>query len=73
MSVNVYTQGPFYCSVCVPEGWDRARVEREVNLANPSGTENGWFVAKDPTFKGGQPNPCECDDDPKRRHWLMDC
>lgn len=74
MSVNIYKMGPLTCSVCVPKELTREQVEAEVQRASPAGTERGWMVANDPTFKGGEPNPCPCNQHPgTRMHYLMEC
>lgn len=72
-AVTVYSMGVVCCSVCAPADMDGDAVAAEVNRAHPSGTESGWSVSQDETFRTGQPNPCACEADPSRRHWLMDC
>lgn len=73
MSVVFLKIGPLSMSVCVPADWPREQVEREVNAAHLCGTEYGWQIAADPTFKDGSPNPCPCDRHPGRLHYFMDC
>ena len=70
---NVYIWGLVHVSICGPKGAADEQVERAANRLHPTGLEHGWKLSKDPTFSGGQPNPCECDQDPDRRHWLLDC
>ena len=72
-SVIVYRSGVARCSVCVPAVWPLEKVEDEVNASNPTGIESRWRKAEDSTFPGGQPNPCDCEDDAERRHYLMEC
>ena len=70
--VQVYANGMFCCSVCAPEAMTAEAVQAEVNKINPCGTEKGWTISEDTHFKGGQTMPCVCNDDPGRRHWLLD-
>lgn len=73
MSVQVYAMGAFMCSVCAPAEMNGPAVAAEVQAGRPAGTEHGWQVAADSTFKSGEPNPCNCDSMPGRRHWLLEC
>lgn len=73
MSVHVYTFGLVHCSVCAPKDMRREQVERETDLAHPTGLDHGWKISHEPTFKGGEPNPCQCNDASDRLHYLMDC
>jgi hypothetical protein len=73
MDISIYNNGVCHCSVCVPAGMEREVVETEVNAAHPTGISSSWSISKDETFAGGQPNPCPCDDDPQRMHYLMEC
>jgi hypothetical protein len=68
--VVVYSQGLFYSSVCVPKN---ITPEDIVAGMFPAGTSRGWKVSEDPTFRQGKPNPCPCNQDPERLHYLMDC
>lgn len=72
-SVLVYSTGLICCSVCAPGDMDSEAVAAAVNREHPAGTEGGWSVSEDQTFRTGQPNPCTCEDEPSRRHWLMEC
>jgi hypothetical protein len=71
--VHIYANGIFSCSVCAPKDMAREEVERKVNLANPAGTQRGWLVSDDKAFASGESNPCTCDQDEGRQHWLLDC
>ena len=73
MGVNVYSMGFAYCSVCVPEDMPRAEIEAAVNAAHPAGTWVGWRISEDLNFRQGKPNPCQCEDDAARRHYLLNC
>ena len=74
--VDVYLAGGLSCSVCVPADWPRERIEEAVNVRHPCATppsELRWKIADDKTFKGGEPNPCPCDQATGRLHYFMDC
>jgi hypothetical protein len=68
-----YRSGWVCCSVCVPKDWPIEEIERQVNAESPTGLDHGWKVSDDPTFSSGQPNPCPCENDQSRLHYLMNC
>ena len=69
---TVYAEGLCYASVCT--SLPREEVESRMNRERPPGTELGWRISDEPTFKGGEPNPCPCHDQPDtHRHYLMVC
>ncbi len=72
-NVRVYTFGLCHCSVCAPKDLPREAIERGANDAHPTGLDHGWQIDDAPTFKGGEPNPCACNSDPERLHYLMVC
>lgn len=73
MDVEVYSSGLLCCSVCAPEGMSPEDVLKRVNEIHPCGTENGWTISEDKTFKGGEENGgiFECHRG-TTRHWLLD-
>jgi len=84
MSVIVYSVGLFYSSVCAPSDMSREDVAAAVNeqdadslrgvdLAKYAGHTPQWVVSEDTNFRTGQTNPCPCEDDPSRKHWLLEC
>jgi hypothetical protein len=68
--VTVYSEGLCMASVCTrldDEQTDAAMAAR------PTGSSGGWQRSTDPTFAGGEPNPCPCDAEPQaRRHVLYE-
>lgn len=70
--VHVYTWGLCHLSACVPKGMSREVIEGSVNTSHPTGISSRWRVADEP-FKTGEPNPCQCGDDPGRQHFLFVC
>lgn len=72
-TIEIYSHGIIACSVCAPKRLARRTVERVVNELNPTGIATKWKISKDEKFRTGQTNPCVCEDDPKRLHYLMEC
>jgi hypothetical protein len=70
-ALYVYAVGLCYCSVCT-DIEDLGELTARLNEVQPAGTQGGWRKAHKP-FKGGLPNPCPCDEDPSRRHYLFEC
>lgn len=71
--LEVYSNGIVHCSVCTNIR-QRDRIENLVNIMNPTGTSNRWTISNEPTFSGGEPNPCPCENKPKtHKHYLMVC
>jgi hypothetical protein len=70
--VIVYAEGIFYASVCAPSDMPGEQVAAEVQSERPAGTRNGWQVSDDETFRTGEPMPCACDKDHRRKHWLLE-
>jgi len=68
----VYRFGLVHSSVCVPKAMPVADVVHNTNLEHPTGLNHGWTIAPDP-FRTGEPNPCACNTDPERLHYLMVC
>ena len=67
---TVYREGLFSASVCssLPQSEVLERM-----AARPCGTTAGWMLSDNPTFSGGEPNPCPCDQNPAtHRHYLFD-
>ena len=68
--IEIMSEGPFYRSLCV----EKDCTPEEINqFWQVSGTERGWQISSNPTFATGQTNPCVCEDDPERMHYLQDC
>lgn len=69
--IYIYVVGAFYASACAPASMEGADVAAAVEKHSPCGTESGWTVSPDPHFGGGETNPCQCEEDPDRKHWLL--
>lgn len=69
--VTIYKVGLCASSVCVDRGLSRAEIERAVNEQEPTGI-GPWTISDAPTFANGPTNPCVCELDPGRLHYLME-
>jgi hypothetical protein len=65
-----YTIGLCHMSVCT-DLTEKEEVERHANLAHPTGV-SPWQVTEE-KFHSGEPNPCPCNTDRERLHWLLTC
>lgn len=70
--ITIYSKGLVHCSVCADKSLSKKEVEDLVNQENPTGISSQWTVDKD-AFADGGANPGQCEDDPKRLHYLMVC
>lgn len=70
---HVYAAGIVAASICGPKGAARREVVQAANALFPTGISHGWTISKDKTFKGGEPNPCVCESDSSKKHWLLEC
>lgn len=68
-----YNVGLCFASVCAPRDASIEEIEAEVDRQHPTGLDHGWRLSREAYFQGGQSNPCTCNDDPTRTHWLLDC
>jgi len=66
-------EGLCYLTACAPKEMTGPEVEADIRRQAIAGTSAGWRLSDDRTFSGGQPNPCECDQDGSRKHWLFAC
>jgi hypothetical protein len=73
MNVEPYAIGVLCLSCCAPASMSRKEVKRQVNLAHPTGISSEWDFSSDEHFADGTPNPCACEHDPERMHYLMEC
>jgi hypothetical protein len=70
--VVVYSNGIVHCSVCTSIK-NRKKLTDAVNAMNPTGIRSRWQIAEDKAFRTGEPNPCPCEQDPRRKHYLFTC
>jgi hypothetical protein len=72
MTTSLITSpGICYASVCSDEG--PLNAARWLNANYPTGISSAWKPSDDPTFAGGPPNPCPCEQQPGFLHYLMNC
>lgn len=69
----VYAIGIVHVSACAPKDQPRDEVLAAADRTHPTGLDHGWAFSEDDTFSGGEPNPCVCDQDPDRLHYLLVC
>jgi hypothetical protein len=69
--IVIYSGGLVHISVCAPADMSRAEVERQAESRHWSGTR-GWKIDSG-SFLDGTPNPCVCELDPGRVHYLLSC
>ncbi len=68
---DAYNVGIVHASVCTDLPVDEATAR--LNAEHPTGIESKWHPSAEPTFLGGQPNPCACEHDATRKHYLFSC
>jgi hypothetical protein len=67
-----YKIGLCFASVCALDA-SPEEIEDSLNRSHPTGIASRWTISHDATFASGEPNPCVCNDDPSRLHWLLSC
>ena len=70
--INIYNMGIVHCSVCTPKEMTREEVVAAVNNNAPTGLSHGWLIDSK-KFASGQENPCICEHNVDRLHYLMVC
>jgi len=48
-------------------------VETQVNADHPTGIDSRWQLNEADHFADGNTNPCPCEQDGERQHWLLSC
>lgn len=66
--------GIWHMQVCATKDATDEEILAVCNLANPSGTSNGWAIVRkaDDDF-WGKVGPVQCEDHPDRMHYLVAC
>lgn len=67
--VILYAEGPISSSVCAPKEMPEHEVCEAASRISPD--PNFPFVVSDESFRTGEPNPCPCNDDEGKLHWLL--
>lgn len=73
--VDIYSVGPFCCSVCAPMDMHIDEVCRIVNQKNPTDIDSNWTLAPDEIFSDGRTingGIVDCHNG-RTRHWLLHC
>jgi hypothetical protein len=68
-----YASGLCCMSVCADKRLTREEIERLANLQSPTGIGSPWKISSDDHFRAGNPNPCPCNVDGSRVHYLLNC
>ena len=68
-----YRVGLCMASVCAPKRMPIEEVEAHVNADHPTGISSSWRLDDAESFRNGSPNPCPCEQDSGRVHWLLSC
>lgn len=68
---DVIVTGVVYLSVCT-DAVGREEIERLANFERPTGV-GPWRLSENKHFTTGHTNPCVCERDPARQHWLLSC
>lgn len=64
-----YAVGLVHCSVCAPNKLTRAEI---LALTPEAGTTLNWQFSDEPFFADAKtPNPCPCEKEPGRTHYLL--
>jgi len=59
-------------SVCTDEA-DPQVIEALSNADQPTGLSHKWTLDPAANFASGETNPCVCEKDPHRKHYLLHC
>lgn len=70
--ITIYSSGLCSCSVCAEKSKDIKSITKELNAINPTGISSKWQLSKS-NFQTGETNPCECNSDSERLHYLFEC
>jgi hypothetical protein len=71
--IDCYAVGFCYMSVCAPKNFSPDDLELIANLRHPTGIERKWRVSNDREFASGHPNPCQCEGNADKMHYLLEC
>ena len=71
--IDIYSSGLLYCSVCADKNQSIDDITTELNDINPTGISSKWKLSEDKTFASGESNPCQCEHDSNRMHYLFIC
>jgi hypothetical protein len=69
----LYRVGPCHASICAPAESTPEQIAGAADVQHPTGLSHGWSLSDDVTFATGEPNPCVCEIDTGRRHYLLVC
>lgn len=67
--INIYNTGICSLSACVPKGYNIKDITKGINALAPLNV-NTWEKSEE-SFSSGHSNPCECQKDVTREHYLF--
>jgi hypothetical protein len=70
--MNIYSVGIVCMSVCAPKTMTKEEIEKQANLEHPTGISHGWSITEE-NFASGESNPCPCNTNYDRLHYLLTC
>ena len=71
--VIIYAIGLCHASVCAPNYVTEDALLDIVNRYRPTGIKANWIIAVSKKFRSGQTNPCRCEIQSDRLHYLLEC
>ena len=72
-NVEVYSLGIVSLSCCASNDLTIEEITVKINTYHPTGIDSNWKLSKDKTFASGESNPCQCEQDENRKHYLFNC
>lgn len=74
MDYTPYNIGICYLSVCAHKSIKPEDLEKQVSMDHPTDVRSEWKLSKDTHFADGvNTNPCVCNMDEERMHYLFSC
>lgn len=59
-------------AICADSNCSLKEIEDFANQTNPTGINSPWKISEN-NFADGRTNPCECQQDSGRKHYLLNC
>lgn len=69
--IYVYSMGIASASVCAPEILEGEGIASYLDKHRPGDVVRKWRVASPTSFPTGESNPCRCNQDDERLHWMF--
>lgn len=69
--IDIYAVGLCSMSICTDKKTTIKEIEEEANASHPTGIKSRWKISG--KFSDKQHNPCACDLDANKLHYLLKC